>query len=206
MQFSYEILPRQGELGGGWRLRLLEGDIEVGGGVFPPEGEDADALQDAFNEAESEAYAWLQSREEVSLSGEAPDPRAHLEPLAFEMRAAQRQALINRQTQLDIIKHQLACEVVERFSIAEIKARSRANIERWRSQGTYGQAYADWEKIIDDPDDSKMIAAMVGMSERANQLRQSPPYVGMIDQVLVRKYYDQGERFNMAKVAPSIAR
>ena len=114
-----------------------------------------------------------------------------------------KQAPINKQTQLDIIKHQLACEVVERFSIAEIKARSQANIERWRSQGTYGQAYADWEEIIDDPDDLRMIAAMVGMSQRANQLRQSPPYVGMLDQILVRKYYDQGERFNMENVAPS---
>lgn len=116
-----------------------------------------------------------------------------------------RHAVTNEQTQLDIIKHQLACEVVERFPIAEIKARSRANIERWRSQGTYGQAYADWEKIINDANDLKMIAAMVGMSQRANQLRQSAPYVGMLDQILVRKYYDQGERFNMENVAVSTA-
>lgn len=65
MQFSYEITPRPVELGGGWRLRLLEGDVEVCGGVFPPEGEGADALQDAFYDAESEAYAWLDSREEA---------------------------------------------------------------------------------------------------------------------------------------------
>ena len=65
MQFSYEITPRPVELGGGWRLRLLEDDVEVGGGVFPPEGEGADALQDAFYDAESEAYAWLDSREEA---------------------------------------------------------------------------------------------------------------------------------------------
>ena len=63
MQFSYEILPRPVELGGGWRLRLLEDDVEVGGGVFPPEGDDADAIQDAFYVAESEAYARLDSRE-----------------------------------------------------------------------------------------------------------------------------------------------
>jgi len=35
MQYSYEIATRPVELGGGWRLRLLEGDVEVGGGVFP---------------------------------------------------------------------------------------------------------------------------------------------------------------------------
>lgn len=35
MQYSYEITPRPAELGGGWRLRLLEDGEEVGGGVFP---------------------------------------------------------------------------------------------------------------------------------------------------------------------------
>ena len=63
MPFSYEITPRPVELGGGWRLRLLEDGVEVGGGVFPPEAEDEDAIQDAFYDAESEAYAWLDSKE-----------------------------------------------------------------------------------------------------------------------------------------------
>lgn len=65
MIYSYEILPRPVELGGGWRLRLLENGEEVGGGVFPPvEGiEDAkEALQAAFDDAEGEAYAWLDSK------------------------------------------------------------------------------------------------------------------------------------------------
>ena len=35
MQYSYEIASRPVELGGGWRLRLLENDMEVGGGLFP---------------------------------------------------------------------------------------------------------------------------------------------------------------------------
>lgn len=65
MIYSYEILPRPVDLGGGWRLRLLENGEEVGGGVFPPvEGiEDAkEALQTAFADAEGEAYAWLDSK------------------------------------------------------------------------------------------------------------------------------------------------
>lgn len=65
--YSYEINPRPVELGGGWRLRLLEDGVEVGGGVFPPVTADfedeKDALQAAFDDAESEAYAWLDSRE-----------------------------------------------------------------------------------------------------------------------------------------------
>ena len=67
MPFSYEITPRPVELGGGWRLRLLEDGVEVGGGVFPPVRGDfedkKDALQAAYDDAESEAYAWLDSRE-----------------------------------------------------------------------------------------------------------------------------------------------
>lgn len=66
-EYSYEILPRPVELGGGWRLRLLEGDVEVGGGVFPPShdltGNESDALKLAYFDAEDEAYAWLNSRE-----------------------------------------------------------------------------------------------------------------------------------------------
>ena len=66
MLFSYEITPRSAELGGGWRLRLLQDDVEVGGGVFPPDETGSqnpkDALQAAFDDAEAEAYAWLDSR------------------------------------------------------------------------------------------------------------------------------------------------
>lgn len=35
MSYSYEINPHPVELGGGWELRLLNGDEEAGGGVFP---------------------------------------------------------------------------------------------------------------------------------------------------------------------------
>ena len=67
MLFSYEITLHPVELGGGWRLRLLEDGVEVGGGVFPPVSGDfedgKDALQAAYDDAESEAYAWLDSRE-----------------------------------------------------------------------------------------------------------------------------------------------
>lgn len=32
---TYKIKPRPSDLGGGWRLALLEDDEEAGGGVFP---------------------------------------------------------------------------------------------------------------------------------------------------------------------------
>lgn len=69
MEFSYEITLRPDALGGGWQLSLLENGEETGGGVFPPvEGiEDAkEALQAAFEDAEAEAYTWLDTRESES--------------------------------------------------------------------------------------------------------------------------------------------
>jgi len=66
MEYDYDITLRPGPLGGGWRLRLLEDGVEVGGGVFPPvetgSQNPKDAIQVAFDDAEAEAYAWLDSR------------------------------------------------------------------------------------------------------------------------------------------------
>ena len=35
MHYEYTVSPRPAELGGGWKLQLLEDGVEVGGGVFP---------------------------------------------------------------------------------------------------------------------------------------------------------------------------
>jgi hypothetical protein len=70
MNYSYEINPRPVELGGGWRLRLLEDGVEVGGGVFPPDDASEtpkDALQAAFDDATATAYDWLDSRPEGGI-------------------------------------------------------------------------------------------------------------------------------------------
>ena len=59
MKYSYEILPRPVELGGGWRLRMLEDDQEVGGGVFPV-ADDADAGANWWSAcSEQERGHWL---------------------------------------------------------------------------------------------------------------------------------------------------
>lgn len=59
--YSYEIEPRPANLGGGWRLRLLEGGTEVGGGVFPADADaDPQAGMDWWNGiTESERGHWL---------------------------------------------------------------------------------------------------------------------------------------------------
>ncbi len=48
--YAYEINPRPA---GGWRLRLLEDGVEVGGGVF---------AADEYEDAEAVALEWLESR------------------------------------------------------------------------------------------------------------------------------------------------
>lgn len=94
MKHSYEINPRSVELGGGWRLRLLEDGEEAGGGVFlvmdepdagmtwwnecseqershwlmmsasarPADAYHAYQLAEAYADAESTAYEWLNSK------------------------------------------------------------------------------------------------------------------------------------------------
>ena len=62
--YTYEILPRLAELGGGWRLRLLERGQEVGGGVFPPENATEEASTDAYGDAMAVGEDWLASRPE----------------------------------------------------------------------------------------------------------------------------------------------
>lgn len=64
MKHSYEITPRPAELGGGWKLRLLEDDEEAGGGVFPIEQDKADPQKgiDWWNSLQEAERAWWLER------------------------------------------------------------------------------------------------------------------------------------------------
>lgn len=60
MSYSYEITPRPAELGGGWKLTLLQDGQEAGGGVFPIPQEDPQAGMDWWNGlAEEQRAHWL---------------------------------------------------------------------------------------------------------------------------------------------------
>lgn len=60
MSYSYELTPRPAELGGGWRLQLLEDGQEAGGGVFPIPQDDPQAGMTWWNEcSEQERAHWL---------------------------------------------------------------------------------------------------------------------------------------------------
>jgi hypothetical protein len=59
-KFSYEIVPRPVDLGGGWKLTFLENGEEAGGGVFPVAEEDPQDGIDWWNGLSHESRAhWL---------------------------------------------------------------------------------------------------------------------------------------------------
>jgi hypothetical protein len=91
------------------------------------------------------------------------------------------------QQTLDELKRDLALAVVRRFTPREIRAQSLANLHRWKRQGVWVSAYDEWRELIDRDDDGELYAAMLGRDERANRLRQSPPYVGLLPREEVRK-------------------
>ncbi len=60
MSCSYEINPRPVELGGGWKLTLLQDGQEAGGGVFPILQENPQTGMDWWNNlAEAQRAHWL---------------------------------------------------------------------------------------------------------------------------------------------------
>lgn len=60
MSYSYKIKLRPVELGGGWKLALLQDDQEVGGGVFPVPEDDPQAGMNWWNSLTEKRRAhWL---------------------------------------------------------------------------------------------------------------------------------------------------
>jgi hypothetical protein len=59
-RYAYEITPRPANLGGGWKLTLLENGEEAGGGVFPIAEEDPQIGIDWWNGLTHESRShWL---------------------------------------------------------------------------------------------------------------------------------------------------
>lgn len=81
---------------------------------------------------------------------------------------------------LDEHKRKLAAAVAARFPANAIRAHSLANLHRWRKAGAWVSAYDEWAQILRGGDDGALFAVMLGADERANRLRQSPPYVGLL--------------------------
>jgi antitoxin component of MazEF toxin-antitoxin module len=92
---------------------------------------------------------------------------------------------------LDELKRLLALAVVRHCTSREIRARSLANLHRWKKQGTWVSAYDEWKSIMENADDGELFAAMLGTDENATRLRQSMPFVGLLSQQTVRELYEE---------------
>lgn len=91
---------------------------------------------------------------------------------------------------LDEHKRKLAAAVATQFSANAIRAHSLANLHRWRKAGAWVSAYDEWADILRG-DDGALFAAMLSRDERANRLRQSPPYVGLLPRDEVAKLNEE---------------
>lgn len=92
---------------------------------------------------------------------------------------------------LDELKRQLAVAVVSRCPPKLIRAQSLANLHRWKKDGAWVSAYAEWQEIMEEADDGALFAAMLGRDERCVRLRQSPPYLGLLPREEVRKLNEE---------------
>jgi hypothetical protein len=86
----------------------------------------------------------------------------------------------NAQSQLDSFKLELAKAVLRAVDMATLRRRSLANLERWRENGSWCSAFAEWQELMGSGSDAEVVAAMTGSDETANRLRQSAPYVGLL--------------------------
>ncbi len=86
----------------------------------------------------------------------------------------------NAQSQLDSFKLELAQAVLSAVDMVTLRRRSLANLERWRENGSWCSAFAEWQELMASGSDAEVVAAMTGADETANRLRQSAPYAGLL--------------------------
>jgi hypothetical protein len=86
----------------------------------------------------------------------------------------------NAQSQLDSLKLEMAQAVLKEVDMATLRRRSLENLERWRENGSWCSAFAEWQELMASGSDAEVVSAMTGSDETANRLRQSAPYVGLL--------------------------
>lgn len=89
----------------------------------------------------------------------------------------------NQQTVLDAKKLASAKRVVQCCTVDQIRRKSLENLRRWNSNGTWVSAHDEWRLLMEHGTDQEVIAVMTGTDQRSNRLRQSPPYVGLVEPV-----------------------
>ena len=95
---------------------------------------------------------------------------------------------------LDELKRSLAVAVASRFSARQIRAHSLANLHRWKEKGVWVSAYDEWKALLENGDDGKLFATMLGRDETSIRLRQSAPYVGLLPRDEVKRLNEEAAR------------
>lgn len=98
---------------------------------------------------------------------------------------------MNEHDILDEIKRRRATAILEIASMDTIRRVGLANICRWMSQGTYCSAFDEWTKLLTHGTDDEIKDIMTSTGQRANRLRQSPPYVGILSQKMIKEIAQQ---------------
>ncbi|MDZ4251400.1 MAG: DUF6088 family protein [Sulfuritalea sp.] len=86
----------------------------------------------------------------------------------------------NAQSRLDAYKLDMAQAILGAVDMATLRQRSLENLKRWRENGSWCSAFAEWEWLMATGSNAEVIAAMIGTDESSNRLRQSAPYVGLL--------------------------
>jgi len=93
----------------------------------------------------------------------------------------------NSHAVLDELKRRIAVEVVAFFPSSVIRKHSLANLRRWRKQGVWVDAFESWRLLLTKGSDEALFAVMLGKDDRSVELRNSPPYVGLLEPEEVRR-------------------
>jgi antitoxin component of MazEF toxin-antitoxin module len=93
--------------------------------------------------------------------------------------------------ELDELRLSISFAVVRNCTPREIRAKSLANLHKWKRQGAWVSAFDEWREILDSDDDGWLYAAMLGRDEDSTRLRQSMPYVGLLPPEQLRKLYEE---------------
>ena len=107
----------------------------------------------------------------------------------------------NQHELLDEFKLRMAETALQCADLPGVRARSLSNLQRWKSQGTWGPAYDEWWKLMESGSDAEVIGAMTGPDQEANRLRQSAPYIGIVGQDVRARFWAQYQTLMKANSA-----
>jgi hypothetical protein len=88
----------------------------------------------------------------------------------------------NHHLLLDDLKLWISQAALSLADLNTIRAKSLSNLQRWRDQGTWGPVYDEWWQIMTEASDEYVIYLMTDEGDEPNRLRQSCPYVGIVDE------------------------